>query len=120
MPTRRLRLPALLAGAFALAALGGVAPSAQQAPALQPATLAGLRFRTIGPATMSGRIVDIAVVDLVSPGKQTPDQVMELIRPLMWTIIWVIYVHQSPRVAATFVERAPWRKPRRVRKVSDP
>src|SRR5829696_2252580 len=36
---------------------------AQQPAALNPALLAGLRFRTIGPANMSGRIVDVAVVE---------------------------------------------------------
>ena len=36
---------------------------AQGAPSVTPAMLARLEFRTIGPATMSGRIVDIAVVE---------------------------------------------------------
>ena len=39
------------------------APLAQQPPAPSAATLAGLTFRTIGPAAMSGRVVDIAVVE---------------------------------------------------------
>jgi hypothetical protein len=43
--------------------MGGPVPDAQQPPALDPSMLAGLHFRTIGPATMSGRIVDIAVVE---------------------------------------------------------
>ena len=60
--TSRRRL-SLLATVFALLLASAVAPGAQQAPALQPATLAGLHFRTIGPAAMSGRIVDIAVVE---------------------------------------------------------
>ena len=38
-------------------------PLAQEAPALNPTPLAGLRFRTIGPANVSGRIVDLAVVE---------------------------------------------------------
>jgi Sortilin, neurotensin receptor 3, len=38
-------------------------PRTQQAPGLTSSTVAGLRFRTIGPAAMSGRIVDIAVVE---------------------------------------------------------
>src|SRR3977135_2025093 len=37
-------------------------PSAHE-QARKPSTLAGLTFRTIGPANMSGRIVDIAVVE---------------------------------------------------------
>jgi photosystem II stability/assembly factor-like uncharacterized protein len=41
----------------------GTVPRTQQAPALTSATVTGLRFRTIGPAAMSGRIVDIAVVE---------------------------------------------------------
>ena len=60
--TSRRRL-SLLATVFALLLASAAAPGAQQAPALQPATLAGLHFRTIGPAAMSGRIVDIAVVE---------------------------------------------------------
>ena len=35
----------------------------QQPPALSSATFERLKFRSIGPATMSGRIVDIAVVE---------------------------------------------------------
>ena len=41
----------------------GRAPLAQPQPALTPALLTSLQFRTIGPAHMSGRIVDIAVVE---------------------------------------------------------
>lgn len=41
----------------------GAVPIAQTSAALQPSTLASLSFRTIGPANMSGRIVDIAVVE---------------------------------------------------------
>src|SRR5437660_2889493 len=37
-------------------------PLAQEATTLQSA-LTGLRFRTLGPANMSGRIVDLAVVE---------------------------------------------------------
>ena len=36
---------------------------AQGVPALTPATLRALEFRTVGPAAMSGRVVDIAVVE---------------------------------------------------------
>ncbi len=58
--TRTRPLPGLL---FALAtALSAAAPAAQDAP-LRPGTLAGLSFRTIGPAAMSGRVVDLAVVE---------------------------------------------------------
>jgi photosystem II stability/assembly factor-like uncharacterized protein len=52
----------LIAATLALAG-GSRTPRAQDAPPLRPATLAGLGFRTIGPAVMSGRIVDIAVVE---------------------------------------------------------
>ena len=38
-------------------------PLAQAAPQLKAETLANLHFRTIGPAAMSGRIVDIAGVE---------------------------------------------------------
>jgi photosystem II stability/assembly factor-like uncharacterized protein len=38
-------------------------PRAQQSTTLTAVTLATLKFRTIGPAAMSGRIVDIAVVE---------------------------------------------------------
>jgi photosystem II stability/assembly factor-like uncharacterized protein len=41
----------------------GQEPAPRQPAALDAALLDGLRFRTIGPATMSGRIVDIAVVE---------------------------------------------------------
>ena len=41
----------------------GRAPRAQPQPALTPALLTNLQFRTIGPAHVSGRIVDIAVVE---------------------------------------------------------
>ncbi|MSO35805.1 MAG: hypothetical protein EXQ54_05170, partial [Acidobacteria bacterium] len=36
---------------------------AQTAPALQSSDLAGLHLRNIGPATMSGRFVDMDVVE---------------------------------------------------------
>ena len=41
----------------------GQTPSARQPAALDASLLEGLRLRTIGPANMSGRIVDIAVVE---------------------------------------------------------
>ena len=44
-----------------LATLMASAP-ALSAQAVSPQTLAGLRARDIGPATMSGRVVDLAVV----------------------------------------------------------
>ncbi len=44
-------------------AAAATGPFAQAPRALKPSTLAGLTFRTIGPANMSGRIVDIAVVE---------------------------------------------------------
>ncbi len=59
MPQRRI-FPAILLVCTALAA---TAQLAQQPPALTSDAFARLRFRTIGPATMSGRIVDIAVVE---------------------------------------------------------
>ena len=70
MRTRALRL--LTAATFLLpvaprAAGPAPAPSAAQAAAIatapDPEVLAGLRLRAIGPANMSGRIVDIAVVE---------------------------------------------------------
>ena len=47
---------------------GGSSPSLAQGglaltPTLTPATLSALTFRTVGPAAMSGRFVDIAVVE---------------------------------------------------------
>jgi len=50
--------------AFLLLSIFGYAPPlASQAPPLTAATVAGLTFRSIGPANMSGRIVDVAVVE---------------------------------------------------------
>ena len=51
-----------LAGAAVLALLLTAFPAAQPAP-IQSADLAGLRLRNIGPATMSGRVVDMDVVE---------------------------------------------------------
>src|SRR4026209_2071878 len=59
MPKGRVLLGFLLVWVLST----GRAPLAQPQPALTPALLAGLPFRTIGPANMSGRIVDIAVVE---------------------------------------------------------
>jgi hypothetical protein len=39
----------------------GAAPAALSAQAVSAQTFGGLRFRNIGPATMSGRVVDLAV-----------------------------------------------------------
>jgi photosystem II stability/assembly factor-like uncharacterized protein len=47
--------------AAAVVAGGPAAPLAAQA--LRPETVANLHFRNIGPATMSGRVVDLAVVE---------------------------------------------------------
>jgi photosystem II stability/assembly factor-like uncharacterized protein len=55
----RRHLPA----ATAVALLLTVALPAQQPAVIQSADLAGLRLRTIGPATMSGRVVDMDVVE---------------------------------------------------------
>jgi len=49
-------------GILLVLALASTVPRAQQSP-LNASTLAALKFRTIGPAAMSGRIVDIAVVE---------------------------------------------------------
>jgi hypothetical protein len=59
MRKARVSLGILLAWTFAASP---VRLAAQQPPTFGSA-LAGLRFRTIGPANMSGRIVDIAVVE---------------------------------------------------------
>lgn len=65
MPERLRPIRGRLARAAMLAAvivLGGpTAPLAAQT--VRPETVASLRFRTIGPATMSGRVVDLAVVE---------------------------------------------------------
>ena len=44
-------------------ATGALSVRSQEPPVLKPDTLAGLRFRALGPANMSGRIVDLAVVE---------------------------------------------------------
>ena len=64
-PTRRpTPLPAARLAAAALAALAALsAPVYPVAAQLTTAQLDGLRFRTIGPAVMSGRIVDLAVAE---------------------------------------------------------
>jgi len=54
-------LTALLLFAFAL--LTVTAPTATAAQTLTDLTVGNIEFRTIGPVTMSGRFVDIAVVD---------------------------------------------------------
>ncbi|MCA9738379.1 MAG: hypothetical protein KC645_12210 [Gemmatimonadetes bacterium] len=48
---------------FAVLALAFAAPDALTAQSLASEHLSGLPFRTIGPAAMSGRIVDLAVVE---------------------------------------------------------
>ncbi len=47
----------------ALTWMGGGAPAAQQPIQIERSHLAGLGFREIGPANMSGRVVDLAVVE---------------------------------------------------------
>jgi hypothetical protein len=54
--------PSRLLVAVALALLATVPLPARQPAALQSSDLAGLRLRNIGPATMSGRVVDMDVV----------------------------------------------------------
>jgi photosystem II stability/assembly factor-like uncharacterized protein len=53
----------LVAGLMLTPALALTVTGAVAGQTLSPETLAGLEFRTIGPATMSGRIVDLAVVE---------------------------------------------------------
>lgn len=62
VPRRSLRLLSVLAAGFALAGLPFASPAAAQAAAVDPDLLAGLAARSIGPATMSGRIAAIDVV----------------------------------------------------------
>ena len=52
-----------LLAAAALALLATVPLPARQAATLQPADISALRLRNIGPATMSGRVVDMDVVE---------------------------------------------------------
>lgn len=61
MMSRRLRVAARLLLAWFTAVAAEHRPLFAQK--LTPDLLAGLEFRTIGPATMSGRIVDLAVVE---------------------------------------------------------
>ncbi len=61
MKTHR-HLSSLISTALALASLA--LPAAAPAQSLTESTVANLDFRTIGPVTMSGRIVDIAVTDI--------------------------------------------------------
>ena len=55
--------PSHLLVAVVLALLDTVPLPARQPAALQSSDLAGLRLRNIGPATMSGRVVDMDVVE---------------------------------------------------------
>ena len=59
----RVKSIAFFAVLLACVLEGGATPTAQATPPLKAETLANLHFRTIGPAAMSGRIVDIAVVE---------------------------------------------------------
>ncbi len=52
-----------LLAAAALALLATIPLPARQATTLQPADISALRLRNIGPATMSGRVVDMDVVE---------------------------------------------------------
>ena len=52
-----------LLAAAALALLATIPLPARQAATLQPADISALRLRNIGPATMSGRVVDMDVVE---------------------------------------------------------
>jgi len=65
--SRTPRFAALLALTLALAGgaarTGAARAGAPQAPALDAALLDGLALRSIGPANMSGRVVDLAVVE---------------------------------------------------------
>ncbi len=64
--THHLRRFAVALAAVALAtafAASAVRVDADQTGGLDPSLLAGLRLRSIGPANMSGRIVDLAVVE---------------------------------------------------------
>ncbi len=61
-PVRPTFMSALVAaGAGALALAAALAPAPASAQRLDSAALDGLEFRQIGPANMSGRVVDIAV-----------------------------------------------------------
>ncbi|MBL8138329.1 MAG: glycosyl hydrolase, partial [Acidobacteria bacterium] len=55
--------PSRLLVAVALTLVATVPLPARQPAALQSSDLAGLRLRNIGPATMSGRVVDMDVVE---------------------------------------------------------
>ncbi len=55
--------PRHILAVLVLAALATVPLPARQAAPLQSSDLAGLRLRNIGPATMSGRVVDMDVVE---------------------------------------------------------
>src|SRR5260370_17425181 len=61
---RRAGLAAIRCAGLAVSALIlGIGSSAQEPATPTGSMLAGLRFRTVGPANMSGRIVDVAVVE---------------------------------------------------------
>src|SRR5437879_749555 len=57
-----MRRARVFLGILLILAVAATVPRAQPS-ALNASTLAALKFRTIGPAAMSGRIVDIAVVE---------------------------------------------------------
>jgi photosystem II stability/assembly factor-like uncharacterized protein len=59
----RTALLALLSGLLAVGWTGTREPAAAQTGPLDRSLLAGLGFRHIGPANMSGRVVDLAVVE---------------------------------------------------------
>ena len=64
---RSSRLLPLLAGAVALAPVPVVAQAQARAVQVDSATLAGMRWRQIGPANMSGRVTDVEGIP--SPSK---------------------------------------------------
>ena len=65
MSLRRFQIALLIALVTLLAGSGNLAGQAQQRPAAAPSPdpFAGLKFRNIGPATMGGRIDDLAVLE---------------------------------------------------------
>ena len=63
------------------------------------------------------KFLDVAQADLIATNSQSPLAVILVFPTLVAATLWIGYVHRSERVAATFVERGPWRKPRRVRKL---
>ena len=65
MHSRRFQIAVLIALVTLLAGSGNLAGQAQQRPAAAPSPdpFAGLQFRNIGPASMGGRVDDLAVLE---------------------------------------------------------